>query len=120
MSRNNPFNIHARELIEEENKYSAQAYELAISDDEKFLQENVNQILNPPSPTVTRTTPIGNRRVQMNPLPDSPQEQNLPPTLPLSRQLTPDEDGTPIPRINDDDDEDAEIQFEEIIRRRLN
>jgi hypothetical protein len=119
MSRNNPFNINTREIVEEENKYSAQAYELAISDDEKFLQENINQILST-SPTVTRTNPIGNRRVQMNPLPDSPQEQNLPPTLPLSRQLTPDEDGTPIPRINDDDDEDAEIQFQEIIRRRFN
>jgi hypothetical protein len=38
MSRNNPFNIHARELIEEENKYSAQAYEQAITDEDLALQ----------------------------------------------------------------------------------
>jgi hypothetical protein len=115
MSRNNSFNIHARELIEDENKYSAQAYELAISDDEKFLQENINQILgiSPPSPTVTRVNPIANRRVQMNPLPDSPQEQSLSP------QFTPDQDGTPIPRINDEEDDPDANEFMEIIRQRL-
>jgi hypothetical protein len=34
MSRNNSFNIHSRELIDEENKYSEQAYQQAIQSEE--------------------------------------------------------------------------------------